>query len=58
MRRYRKHVVVYVFVVVAACRRRVCSTRGRPPPPSASDVAAMCARPNAVCLVATATSRK
>ncbi|GCD99231.1 hypothetical protein [Embleya hyalina] len=73
MRRYRKHVVLYVFVVVAAWSATRVLDEGSPaapaerpavadsptsPPPSASDVAAMCARPDVACLVATATSGK
>ncbi|MFE2870498.1 hypothetical protein [Embleya sp. NPDC059259] len=73
MRRYRKHVVLYVFVVVAAwsatrvldeglsaapAERPAVADSPTSPPPNASDVAARCAWPDVVCLVATATSGK
>lgn len=71
MRRYRRYVLVFVFVVVAAwTATRVLdggsSSADRPPvsasptssPMSASDIEAMCLRPNTVCVTARATAKR
>jgi hypothetical protein len=71
MRRYRKHVVVFVLVVVAAwTATRVLEAGSSPadrppvpasstsPPISASDIAVMCLRPNTVCVTAYATAAR